>query len=63
MKEAIADLDSTTIEELIQTLTSVSDREPMCTWSKQMKEAAEEYDFELCENLTDQWMEKMSETK
>ena len=63
LKEAIADLDSTTIEELIQTLTSVSDREPMCTWSKQMKEAAEEYDFELCENLTDQWMEKMSETK
>lgn len=47
LKAAIADLDSATIEALLQTLTSVSVREPMCTWSKQMKEAAEEYDYEF----------------
>ena len=57
---AIVDLDSTTIEQLIQTLTKVSDQEPMCTWSRQMKEAAEEYDFELCEELADQWLEKLA---
>lgn len=58
---AIADLDSTLIEELIQILTRVSVREPMCTWSMKMKEAAEEYDFELCEELADQWLGKLSE--
>ena len=56
---AIADLDSTMIEELIQTLTRVSAQEPMCTWSKKMKEAAEQYDFELCEELADQWLGKI----
>ena len=59
---AIADLDSTTIEELIQTLTKVSAEEPICTLSKKMKEAAEEYDYELCEELAEQWLEKLSET-
>ena len=59
---AIADLDSTTIEELTQVLTKASVQEPMCTWSKDMKEAAEEYDFELCEELATQWLEKLTET-
>ena len=27
-----------------------------------MKEAAEEYDYELCEELAEQWLEKLSET-
>ena len=63
LKAAIDDLDSTTIEELTKELTKVSVQQPMCTWSKKMKEAAEEYDFELCEELADQWMEKLSETK
>ena len=56
LKAAIADLDSATIEALLQTLTSVSVREPMCTWSKQMKEAAEEYDYEFCEDLAELWL-------
>ena len=61
--EAIADLDPTAIEELTEALTRLSVQEPMRTWSKKMKEAAEQYDFELCEELADQWMEKISETK
>ena len=55
--DAIDDLDSTTIEELMQILVTASDKEPMCTWSKKMMEAAEEYDYELCENIADQWLE------
>ena len=29
---------------------------------KDMKEAGEEYDFELCEELATQWLEKLTET-
>lgn len=56
---AIDDLDSTMIEELIQILVKASTQEPMCIWAKKMKEAAEEYDFELCEELANQWMKKL----
>ncbi|MDD7176938.1 MAG: ATP-binding protein, partial [Lachnospiraceae bacterium] len=59
---AIDDLDSTMIEDLIQVLVNASVQEPMCTWSKQMKDAAEEYDFERCGELAKQWLDNLLET-
>ena len=56
---AIADLDATMIEELIRILVEASDQEPMCAWSRQMKNSAEEYDFERCEKLANQWLDYM----
>lgn len=55
LMDAIEDLDATMIEELIGILLKASDQEPMRTWSKQLKDAADEYDFERCEELTKQW--------
>ena len=58
---ATVELDSTTIEDLVRKLETSVTQEPQSTLVSQMKDASEDYDFERCKSLANQWLEQIKE--